>query len=185
MKPATENMKWSEDMGITRERFNLAGGAVEVGGDERVGKSYHLKDGALERVYRRLKANPEISSKQRAQTEVQERALERYRNAFLEGGMMGSVGSIDLEAAGASNPGARDHAAKTNWQVDHRNDFSRANRALTANQRNVVRIIVLCDGSTEEAGRFLGKTGRVRAIQSAVKHLRDAGDSLAKLWGMG
>ncbi len=183
MKTAQET-KWSEAMGITEERFKHAGEHAEVGGDERDGKVYHLKDGALERIYRRLKANAK-DGRQRGETEVQERALERYRNAFLEGGMMGSVGSIDLEAASASNPGARDHAAKTNWQMDHRDDFARANRALTANQRNVVRIIVLCDGGTEEAGRFLGKTGRVRAIQSAVKHLRDAGDSLAKLWGMG
>ncbi len=183
MKTAQET-KWSEAMGITEERFKHAGGYAEVGGDERVGKSYHMKDGALERVYRRLKANAE-GTKQLRETELQERALERYRNSFLEGGMMGSVGSIDLEAAGASNPGARDHAAKTNWQMDHRDDFAKANRALTANQRNVVRIIVLEDRGTEDAGHFLGKGGRRQAIQSAVQHLRDAGNSLAKLWGMG
>ncbi len=179
----TEKLEWSEDLGMTKERFNQAAGAIESGGDERAGKVYHFKDSSLARIYARLKAN--AMHAQLRDTETQERALERYYTAFVEGAMMGSVGSVDLGGGAASNPGARDHAAKTNWQIDRRDEFAKANKVLTQNQRDVTRIIVLCGGSTEEAGRFLGKRSRQRAEQSAVQLLRAAGDVLAKIWGMG
>ncbi len=177
-------VKWSEDIGITKERFERAKDHIEIGGDDRTGKVYHLRDSVLTRIYKRLKANAKDAN-QLAETGVQERALERYLASFVEGGLNGSMPSVNLGNSCVQGGAGRDHAAKTDWAVDARNDFAKANAKLTQNQMDVLRIIVLCDGSTEEAGRHLGKTGRVRAIQSAVQHLRDAGNSLAKLWGMG
>ncbi len=165
----------------TAERFLQSDGHVEVGGDDRATRVYRFEDTALARVYSRLKAHARTSD-QRDQSEREERALERYFVAYIEGGLNGSVGSSDFNGTGSSNPAGRDHAAKTDFQVDKRAEFRRATIKLTDNQREVCKLVVLSGCSLEDAGRSLGKLSQRRAIQSAEKILREAGSALVDLW---
>lgn len=165
----------------TAERFIQSNGHVEVGGDDRATRVYRFKDSALARVYADLNARS-TTEDQRSINRAQERALERYYTAYAEGGLLGNMGSVDCDRAGASNPSGRDHAAKTDFQVDARADWHRANYALSGNERIVVEVVVLNDGSLEQAGRALGKLSQRRAIQAARDLLRKAGDSLVDLW---
>jgi hypothetical protein len=166
--------------GPTAERIIQSQGALVVGDDQRGGKVYHFQDSALERIYGRLKANAKDNG-QRRSSESEERALKRYYTAYIEGGMMGSMRTSDMNGS-VGNPASRDHAAKSAWQLDHRDDFHEANARLTVNQRKVCEIVVLGDASLEVAGYEMGKRSQRRAIQSAERILRDAGGVLAVLW---
>lgn len=165
----------------TAERFIQSNGNVEVGGDDRGTRVYRFKDSALARVYSHLNAHAKTEG-QRSINRAQEKALERYYTAYAEGGLLGNMGSVDCDRAGASNPSGRDHAAKTDFQVDARADWHRANYALSNNERIVVEVVVLNDCSLEQAGRALGKLSQRRAIQAARDLLRKAGDTLVELW---
>lgn len=176
-------MKASQERweGPTAERLIQSNGHLEVGGEKGDARVYRFNDTALARVYGRLKANARTED-QRAISEREERALERYFTAYVEGGMLGNVSSVDCNRTGSSSPAGRDHAAKTAWQIDHRDDFNRANITLSENQRTVLKIVVLAGGSLEDAGRAMGKMSKTRALQCAERILRDGGSALVELW---
>ncbi len=173
-------------MDVTPERLTRAWSdeAWETGGDERATRVYNFKDSALARVYGRLKAIAANVAEKDA-LGVEERALERYYSAYEGGAMNGNLPSVDWGRAGSFSAAGRDHTAKSDWQIDLRDDFCRAQDALSKDQKQVVYIVVVMGYSLEEAGYAIGRKSQRRAIAAAEIVLRGAGELLAKLWGMG
>lgn len=162
----------------TIERFDQSGGYFDAGGDERSGRVYRFKDSAVERTYANLIAK-ETSEEKRSDLRAELLALERYFVAYSEGGLHGSMPSVDWAAAGASNPSGRDHTAKTDYAMDKRDEYRGATLAMSADQRIVAQWVVLAGQSPERAGYEIGRKSRRRASEAAVNVLRSAGEALS------
>jgi hypothetical protein len=170
--------------GPTAERIAQtaeSGAMLEEGKDDRGATIPWRAISSLATIYGRLKRNAR-DDKQRRISEGEERALERYHDSYIGGGMGGSIGSSDFNGAGGVNPASRDHTAKNDHQIDCRDDIAAANQAMTTNQKRVVECVVLFEWSLVATGRAMGKTSDTRAQQSAEKLLREAGSVLADLW---
>jgi hypothetical protein len=142
------------------------------------------RNSTLDRTYGGLvKASTNDAEDQRLRVEYA--ALERCYRVYVSSGMIGSIGSINLDrVVDNSSCFNRCHIAKTERQIADRAAYRRANLTLTDKQRIVVDLVVCKDQSLELAGYAIEKKSKRRAIIAARHTLRDAGYRLAELWGM-
>lgn len=160
--------------GPTEQRKRHAGGYFEVGGDARAGVKFTMQDSPLERMRARDAIDPKEYS-----------ALRKYAHHWYHGGLLASVGSVDLNRIFASDPGSMSGMAKSEGQAHHRQQYREA-RALLGHRPSIVVDNVICaEHSLEVAGFAIGWTNRPQAVAAATEMLRDAGYRLAKHWGIG
>lgn len=156
------------------ERRRHAGGAFQVGGDDKVGQKFTMQDSPLDR----MRARDAIGA-------VEYSALRKYAHHWYHGGLLSSVGSVDLNRIFASDPGSMSGMAKTEAQAHHRQQYREA-RALIGHRPGIVVDNVICqEHPLEVAGYAIGWTNRPQAVAAATEMLRDAGHRLARLWGIG
>jgi hypothetical protein len=177
--------------GPTLERLARAAGAFELSGVDKASQRTTMLDRPLARL---------IAAKGKTWEGSWFEALRRYGEHFYEGGLMGSIGSINLESVFAS-PFCRDHMAKSEGQVDHRLEYQRAKNHLDRAEapvgskyddatyahklRIVVDNVIIADWPLHVAGYSIGYSSPYRAREAATAMLRDAGYRLAKFWGIG
>lgn len=159
--------------GPTEERLQKAQGHFQVGDDKQGTKVYRMRDDTLARMLDR----DAIDGTEYA-------ALQKYKHHWTAGGLMGSVGSVDLNRVFSSDPASMSGMAKSEGQAHHRGQFRRAREQLGNRQVILVERVVLEEWTLESAGGTLGWRDRKQAVAAATEMLRDAGYRLAKLWGM-
>ena len=115
---------------------------------------------------------------------IEYQALNRFYDVYVQSGMIGAISSIDPSKLHGSDPFTRTHLAKTERQVSDRRAYDRARARLIGPAWTVVSYVVENGKTLEEAGYAIGATSDRRAPEKARKLLREAGNSLAGLWGM-
>jgi hypothetical protein len=111
-------------------------------------------------------------------------ALKKFQIHWHNAGLQPSIGSVDLDRVFASDPSNFSGMAKTERQFFHRDQYRKAVQYLGIRSSLIVECVVCADFSLEDAGSALGWKHKVQAISAATEMLRDAGDRLARLWGM-
>lgn len=160
--------------GPTEERKRRADGFFEVGGEDRANQKYTMQDSPLERMRCRNAIDP-----------IEYAALRKYAHHWYHGGLLSSVGSVDLNRIFASDPLSMSGMAKSEGQAHHRQQYRNA-RALIGHRPGIVVENVVCqEHSLEIAGYAIGWTNRPQAQAAATEILRDAGYRLARHWGLG
>lgn len=169
----------------TPERLVKAEGYFQVGGDERTGTVLQFTDGSLGRLYARLnelaKTNTKINRDDLTNEYI---ALQKYYHHWHHGGFEISVGSVDMDRIFAPNFNRTHGLAKTERQINDRQQYERATKELGHRAKIVVDNVVCAGTTLEIAGYALGWTSKPQAIAAASEMIRDAGVRLARLWGM-
>lgn len=158
----------------TAERLAKAGIDLTIGGDERTGRRYVMRDNPLDRALRKKM----ISG-------VQHSALHKYRHHWYHGGLSPILSSVDLNRIFSAEPGGMSGMAKSEGQVFHRKRWREANDALSYKSGIVVSKIVCEEESLDTAGAAIGFASKDKAITEAAKELRKAADILSELWRIG
>lgn len=172
------------EIGPTPERLAKAQGFVEIGDDQRGGKIYTFRDCTMDRLYSRLtKAARTRGDEDRLRREYV--ALMKYKHHWHAAGLLASVGSVDLNRIFASDPGSMSGMAKTEQQAHHRGEYRRAGKELGHKPGIVVDNVVCYDLTMEMAGYAIGYASPYRAREGATKIIRQAGQDLAGMWGIG
>jgi hypothetical protein len=122
------------------------------------------RDSTLDRTYGGLvRASTTDAEDQRLRVEYA--ALERCYRVYVSSGMIGSIGSVNLDRVDDnSSCFNRSYMAKTERQIADRAAYRRAHLALTEKQRIVVDLVVCKDQSLELAGYAIEKKSKRRAI---------------------
>ena len=167
----------------TPERLAKAQGDVAIGDDQQGRKRYTFYDSALDRVYGPL-VRAATTDDETNRLRIEYAALVNYYRVYVKSGMIGSIGSVDLDRLHTSTPSGRTFLANTERQLAAGHAYYRARIALKGDPLTVVELVVCNDASLETAGYEIGKKSKRRAIVAARKTLRDAGYRLAELWGM-
>lgn len=158
----------------TDERLRHADGHVEVGDDGQGARIYTLRDAPLDRLNGRGGLEPKEYS-----------ALMKFKQHWVQAGLQPSIGSIDLARVFASDPGGFSGMAKTERQVFHRQRYREAVQHIGLRASLVVERVVCAEQTLEMAGFALNWRTPAQARAAATELLRDAGERLAKLWGIG
>lgn len=158
----------------TAERLRHADGAVEVGDDGQGTRVYTLRDAPLERMQSRGALEPKEYS-----------ALMKFKAHWVHAGLTPSIGSIDLARVFAADPLGYSGMAKTERQVFHRQRYREAVQHIGLRAALVVERVVCAEQSLETAGFALNWKTPAQARAAATELLRDAGERLAQLWGIG
>jgi hypothetical protein len=159
--------------GPTPERLAKAGDDVirTVGAEgERI---VVMRDAPLDRMYSRHAIDP-----------VEYQALQKLKLHWHCSGMPGAIRSADLNRVFAADLSAMSHMAASEAQAHHRQQWRRAEAALSPRARIVVERVVCREQTIELAGYALGAVSKPQATAAASELLRDSGYRLAKLWGM-
>ena len=164
----------TEDGAPTPERLDKAEGAVEIGDDGQGARIYTLRDAPLERMNARGALEPKEYS-----------ALMKFKAHWVQAGLQPSFGGIDLARVFAADPGGYAGMAKTERQVFHRQRYREAVQHIGLRAALVVERVVCAEQTLEMAGFALNWRNPVQARAAATELLRDAGERLARLWGMG
>lgn len=160
--------------GPTEERMGKAAGAFDIGGEHHGIRTYIFADSPLGRMFKRRGIDP-----------IEFTALQRYKHHWYHGGLLSSVGSVDLNRIFASDPSNMTGMAKSERQAFHRQQY-RAARDLIGHRPGIVVDNVVCaEWPLHIAGHSIGYESPFRARQAASEMLRDAGHRLAKFWGIG
>jgi hypothetical protein len=167
--------------GPTAERLIHSDGYVETGDNKQGTRVYHMLDTVLDRTYADLQSKAGTGDRDLLRREYA--ALKRFHGHFEEGGLMGSVCSVDLNRSGGDAP-SHSHLAKTERQVAARQAYVVALSVMSPHQRIVATLVVCEDISLELAGYKIGKKSKTRAFEMARNVLRTAAESLADHWGM-
>lgn len=160
--------------GPTSERVRAAGESFEIGGDQQAGFKYTMQDSPLDRLWSRRA----IGGKEYA-------ALKRYREHWYQSGLGGSAQSADLNRIFAANPINMTFLAKSEAQVNHRDNYWAAREHIGHKPGIVVDNVVCQEWDLVIAGHSIGYSSPYRARQKATEILRDAGYRLSKMWGIG
>lgn len=161
------------DLGPTPERLAKAGDDAirSVGSDgERI---VVMRDAPLDRMFSRHAIDP-----------VEYQALQKLKLHWHCSGMPGAIRSADLNRVFAADLAAMSHMAASEAQAHHRQQWRKAEAALTPRARIVVERVVCREQTIEMAGYALGMTTKQRANAAASELLRESGYQLARLWGM-
>jgi len=159
--------------GPTPERLAKAGDDVirTVGAEgDRV---VVMRDAPLDRMYSRHAIDP-----------VEYQALQKLKLHWHCSGMPGAIRSADLNRVFAADLSAMSHMAASEAQAHHRQQWRKAEAALSPRARIVVERVVCREQTLEFAGYALGAQSKPQATAAASELLRDAGYRLATLWGM-
>lgn len=172
-KNGQPNPDYAAAIGPTIERKRHSEGFFEIGGVERSCQKYTMQDSPLER----LRARNRIGGMEYA-------ALRKYAHHWYHGGLLSSVGSVDLDRVHASDPGSMSGMAKSEGQAHHRSEYRRAREIIGHRPGIVVDNVVCAEWTLEVAGYSIGYSSPYRARAAAAEILRDAGYRLGKLWGL-
>lgn len=160
--------------GPNRFRLRHAAGAFEVGDDRQGNRVYTMVDTPLARAHAR-----------RVISDLQYRALAKFKHHWTCAGLEPSFGSSDLDRVFGSDVTGYSGMAKTEAQVFHRQRYREAVTAVGLVASRVVEAVVCEEKKLEEAGSaILGWKHPLQARAAAVEKLRDAGDRLAREWGL-
>lgn len=170
--------------GPTPERLAKAQGFVDVGDDQRGGKIYTFRDTTMDRLYSRL-VKQARGRHEEDQLRREWHGLMKYKHHWHAGGLLPSLGSVDLNRIFASDPGSMSGMAKSEQQAHHRGEYRRAGEILGHRPAIVVQNVVCYDHTVEMAGYAIGYNSPFRARTAAVAIIREAGKGLANLWGIG
>jgi len=159
--------------GPTLERQRHAEGYFEIVGEERSSQKYTMQDSPLDRMKARGAIDP-----------VEYSALRKYAHHWYHGGLLSSVGSVDLNRIFAADPLSMSGMAKSEGQAHHRQQYRQA-RVILGHRPGIVVDNVVCQELTLEIGGYsIGWTNKPQAIAAATEMLRDAGYRLSRHWGM-
>lgn len=177
MKASQQHRDYS---GPTPERIIQSDGHVVIGDDQQGTRVYHMLDSVLDRTYSALMRGAASYDENILAREYA--ALKRFQRHFEEGGMLGTVGSIDPNRSGGDS--SRSFLAKSEAQLHARDEVYRAKGTLSHWQWVVVSNVVLNDHPLEIAGYAIGCRSKTRAFEKARVVLRGAGESLSVMWDM-
>jgi hypothetical protein len=170
--------------GPTQERLAKAQNHFHIGDDKRGGRVYQFHDNPLDRLYSRLTRQAKSLSAE-ASLRREYIALTKYRHHWHAAGLQDSIGSADLNRIFASDPGSMSGMAKTERQAHHRKQYREAREDIGHKPGIVVDNVVCAETSLEVAGWSIGYNSRTQARDKAEAILRECGQKLAKLWGVG
>lgn len=166
--------------GPTAERLIKSDGYVAIGDDKQGTRVYHMLDSCLDRTYADM--NRRAGTAEEDQLRVEYAALKRLLRHYEEGGLMGALGSADMEGSVSGFGGGRSFLAKTERQLNARDECFRAKEALSVGQWAVITTVVFNDQSLELAGYAIGRKSKTRAFEAGRVVLRGAGKILADMW---
>jgi len=175
--------------GPTAERLLKAQGGYSIGDDKQGTRIYHFHDAPLERLYSRLVKR--ASSYQEQQIRKEYIALQKFKNHWAAAGLQAPLGSADLGRIFASDPTSMSGMAKTERQAYHRTQFRAAVQEMGLVSSLIVQNFVCYEYSIEESGLLAGfksrspERSRRYAGEMAERRVRDSGDKLSSLWGVG
>lgn len=160
-------------IGPTPERLAKAGDDAirTVGADG--ARVVVMRDAPLDRMFSRHAIDP-----------VEYQALQKLKLHWHCSGMPGAIRSADLNRVFAADLAAMSNMAASEAQAHHRQQWRKAEAALSPRARIVVERVVCREQTIEFAGYALGMPTKQRANAAASELLRDAGYRLATLWGM-
>lgn len=170
-------------IGPTPERLAKAEEFFTVGDDQTRGKVYTLQDSTMDRLYSRLlKAAPraEEDNLRREYT-----ALQRYKHHWYHSGQSPKIGSVDLNRVFALDPTSLSGMPASERQAHHRQQYRDARNALGHRAGIVVDNAICYETTLEIAGYAVGWKSKPQAISAAIECIRDSGERLARLWGIG
>lgn len=162
------------DIPCTPERLAKAEQHIDIGDDKQGARIYTFKDSPLDRLFSRKAIDP-----------IGYTALQRYKHHWYHGGLLSSIGSVDLNRIFASDVAGMSGMAKSERQAHHRGQWREAREMLGHRPAIIVDNVVCAEHTLEIAGYSLGFTSPYRARSAATDMLKDAGHRLAKLWGIG
>jgi len=171
-----KNQKQQSDgvEGPTVQRMAQAGEDFSIGGDERSGRRYVMRDIPLDRALRRgILSGAEHS------------ALQKYRHHWYHAGQAPTIGSIDLNRIFSGEPGSIAGMPKTESQVFHRQRWREAQNELGERLSVIADHLACREETLEQCGSRLGWRSKPQAIAGASVLLQEAGYRLSKLWGIG
>lgn len=162
--------QYEDTAGPTAERIAHSGEFHDLVGKARA-KRYTFLDDALGRAWKRRN----ISGEEYA-------ALRKYALHWLAGGLMGHLGSVDLNRILAFDPHAMTGLAKTEKQADHRHLYHRARENIGLRPALVADHVACYDSTLTHVGEVLGYQSGPRGREKAIEILSDAGYRLAQFW---
>jgi hypothetical protein len=157
--------------GPTLQRLKHSQGFFTEAGRSRSNRKITFLDDALGRAWMRRN----ISGEEYA-------ALRKYSLHWLAGGLMGHLGSVDLNRVLAFDPGAMSGLAKTEKQADHRHLYHSARDNIGTRPALVADHIACFDSTLSHVGAVLGYRSGPRGRSKAIEILSDAGYRLAQFW---
>lgn len=155
-------------------RLRHAAGAFEIGDDRQGNRVYTMVDTPLARAHARgILSDPQY------------RALAKFKHHWTCAGLEPSLGSVDLDRVFGSDVLGHSGMARTEAQVFHRQRYRQAVAAVGLVASRVVEAVVCEERKLEEVGAaILGWKHPLQARAAAAEKLRDAGDRLAREWGL-
>lgn len=153
----------------TRERLERAGVDVDRGHHG----VYTMKDAPLERALSRG-----------AVTGGQYNAGAKFRHHWYHAGLVGGMGSIDLNRIFAPDLGSYSGMARSESQCFHRQRYREAVQAVGKTNSRVLEMVICDEQTLEDCGYQLGWGAKSSAIVAATERLRASLDDLCRLWGI-
>lgn len=166
--------------GPTAERILQDDALFDIGDDQQ-GTTIYRSMPRLEQTYKTWRAR--AGARDERELNLQFAALTELGRAFMEGGMLGSVGSVDCNRTYSPSAAGRAHLAKTERQLNDRDTVYRAQQKLSHHQWIVVSNVVFNDHSLIIAGYAIGANSQTRAYMTAGDRLKEAGTITARLLG--
>lgn len=160
--------------GPTPERLTAAADAFDIGGDNHGVRTYIFADSPLGRMFKRKAIDP-----------IEYTALQRYKHHWYHGGLLSSMGSVDLNRIFASDPSNMTGMAKSERQAFHRQQYREARELIGHKPGIVVDNVVCAEWPLHIAGHSIGFDSPHRARTAAAEVLRKSARVLAKFWGIG
>lgn len=158
----------------TDQRLGKAGADFALGGDERDGRRYVMRDNPLDMAQRKGILSGRSHS-----------ALKKYLHHWHHAGLNATLGSVDLNRIFASDPLSSSGMARSQSQAFHRLQYREAVQKLGIITAAIVENVVCWEMSFQDAGMKLGFRSPFRGRTEAVRRVQEAGDMLARLWGIG
>ena len=166
--------------GPTSERMRQDGAMFDVGDDQQ-GTIVYRSMSRLEQTYNTWRARAGARDERNLAAEFA--ALKELGRAFDEGGLFGTVGSVDLGNACFQGGAGRAHLAKTERQLNDRNKVYKVQQKLTHHQWIVVSNVVFNDFSLIIAGYAIGAEKQTTAYRIAGLRLKESGEIVSDILG--
>jgi hypothetical protein len=160
-----------DDSGPTSERLRHAGEFCSIVGRSRSSRRITMLDDALGRALVKKNIQPEEYS-----------ALKRYALHWLAGGLMGQLGSVDLNRIMVFDPGSMSGLAKSEAQSDHRRLYHAARERIGTRPALVADHVACFDTPLSDVGTILGYRSTYHGKVKAIEILSDAGYRLGQFW---
>jgi hypothetical protein len=136
---------------------------IETGTDPK--RRYAFRD-VLARTYAGL-IHSAGTEELRDQLRVEYEALNRFYSVYVTSGLIGSISAVDPGRLHSSSPFNRTHLAKSERQVDARDDYRQAKARLVGLPWTVVDMVVLNGETLERAGYAIGATSERRRASTS------------------